>query len=156
MAVSKQFVLAGNATFTIELPVTASGYIKGEFRRSHYTFRVRKTEANENYPEAYFVKVLTGPDNESNYTYLGKLSPLSGAVVLTGKSKFTADSFPVRLLERTLSRVWADDHAAYEAHGYKTHHEGACGRCGRKLTVPASVESGIGPECAKLLQPRPF
>jgi hypothetical protein len=27
-------------------------------------------------------------------------------------------------------------------------HEGKCCRCGRKLTVPASIASGIGPECA--------
>jgi len=27
-------------------------------------------------------------------------------------------------------------------------HEGRCGRCGRLLTVPASVACGIGPECA--------
>jgi hypothetical protein len=27
------------------------------------------------------------------------------------------------------------------------HHEGRCGRCGRTLTVPESIESGFGPEC---------
>jgi hypothetical protein len=27
------------------------------------------------------------------------------------------------------------------------HHEGKCCRCGRKLTVPRSIELGIGPEC---------
>jgi hypothetical protein len=26
-------------------------------------------------------------------------------------------------------------------------HEGKCGRCNRKLTVPSSIESGFGPEC---------
>jgi hypothetical protein len=26
-------------------------------------------------------------------------------------------------------------------------HEGRCGRCGRRLTVPESIESGYGPEC---------
>jgi len=28
-------------------------------------------------------------------------------------------------------------------------HEGVCGKCGRKLTVPESIESGFGPECIK-------
>jgi hypothetical protein len=28
-------------------------------------------------------------------------------------------------------------------------HNGSCGRCGRKLTVPTSIKAGIGPECAK-------
>ena len=27
-------------------------------------------------------------------------------------------------------------------------HEGKCGACGRKLTVPDSIKSGIGPVCA--------
>ena len=32
------------------------------------------------------------------------------------------------------------------------YHEGVCGRCGRRLTVPESIESGIGPVCAGLLE----
>ena len=27
-------------------------------------------------------------------------------------------------------------------------HDGKCGRCGRKLTVPESIQSGLGPVCA--------
>lgn len=27
-------------------------------------------------------------------------------------------------------------------------YEGRCSRCGRKLTVPASIHHGLGPECA--------
>jgi hypothetical protein len=30
-------------------------------------------------------------------------------------------------------------------------HEGSCGRCGRRLTDPQSIERGFGPECAKVL-----
>lgn len=30
-------------------------------------------------------------------------------------------------------------------------HEGRCGRCGRKLTTPASVDTGFGPHCAVAL-----
>jgi hypothetical protein len=26
-------------------------------------------------------------------------------------------------------------------------HEGRCGKCGRALTVPESIESGLGPVC---------
>lgn len=143
MSVSKTFVIAGDATFTIELPVGAE--------RSHYTYRVQHVEKNDRWPESYFVKMLTGPDNESNYTYMGKLDPFTGQLQLTAKSAYAADTLPVRLLNRVLARVWSDDHAAYEQHGYVTHHEGRCGRCGRKLTVPSSVESGIGPECAKIM-----
>jgi hypothetical protein len=30
-------------------------------------------------------------------------------------------------------------------------HEGRCGRCGRKLTVPESIHNGYGPECIHLI-----
>ena len=140
MAINKAFVLAGDATFTVALP-----------DGGHYTYRVQHIKANDRWPESYFVKLLTGPDNESSYTYMGKLDPVSSLTHTTAKSAYRDDSLVVRLLNRVLARVWANDHAAYETHGYRTHHEGRCGRCGRKLTVPSSIESGIGPECARIM-----
>ena len=35
-------------------------------------------------------------------------------------------------------------------------HENICGHCGRKLTDPHSIASGIGPECAKKVVRREF
>lgn len=139
--VSKAFVTAGKATFTIELP-------PGVGDKPHYTYRVTRKEASLQFPETYFVALLSGPDNTSDYTYLGILIPSNGEVRTTRKSTYNAESFPVRLLSRVLARIWADDHNAYEQHGFQTHHVGKCGRCGRDLTVPSSVESGFGPECA--------
>ena len=43
-----------------------------------------------------------------------------------------------------LNRIEADK----PTDGFEFWHEGKCGRCGRKLTVPESIEAGIGPECA--------
>lgn len=143
MAVSKQFILAGKAIFTIQLPAGSD--------KPHYTFKVDKVEASVRWPEAWFVKMLAGPSNESDYVYVGKLQAGTGEVCLTGKSKVTADTFAFKLLNRVLARIWANDHASYEQHGYKTHHEGKCGRCARRLTVPESIESGFGPECVKLV-----
>jgi hypothetical protein len=141
MTVSREFVIAGNATFTVETP-----------DQGHRTYKVQKVDANDRWPESYFVKLLTGPDNTNDFTYLGKLDKATGEVKTTAKSKSLEGSYAHRLLNRILARVWANDHAAYEAHGYKTHHEGRCGRCGRVLTVPESVESGFGPECIQLIQ----
>ncbi len=145
MAVSKDFVLAGNATFTIEVPADfadANGY------QLHYTYKVQQPEATKEYPNpCHFIKLLTGPDNVSSYSYLGILDAKTGAVKLTAKSKLQADSVPVKLLGRILARVWADEHQLYEAHGFRTHHEGKCGCCGRKLTTPESLASGLGPIC---------
>ena len=32
--------------------------------------------------------------------------------------------------------------------GFDVHHEGKCGKCGRPLTVPESVKTGLGPICS--------
>ena len=136
--VGQDFVLAGKATFTIQTP-----------EGTHYTFRVDRKKASGSYPVAYFVSQLTGSDNESDYTYLGKLDPYTGQVIATRATNGREKSYAFALLNRVLARVWGDDHAAFEQFGFKLLHVGKCGRCGRTLTVPASIESGIGPECAK-------
>lgn len=146
--VGKDFVLAGDAVFTIEVPAE---FQKGDVK-PWYTYRVQRKEADGQYPEAFFVKLLTGPENTRDFTYLGKLDPYTSETKVTARSQFAQDSFPVRLLNRLLARVWSCDHDAYRKHGFKLHHEGRCGRCGRRLTVPSSVESGIGPECEKHLK----
>ena len=151
MAVSKEFILAGNAIFTIEIPVTA--VLNNDQQKEtlhHVTFKVERVEANENYAESYFVKMLTGPDNTKNYTYIGRLDVKRGQVNTTAKSKIPETSRRFRLLNRILALTWRGDYS-YEDHGFTTHHEGKCGKCGRKLTVPESIETGIGPKCAESL-----
>jgi hypothetical protein len=127
----KDFILGGNATFTVE-----NG--KGE----HYTFKVRKPK-----PEMpYFVGLLTGPDNVSNFTYLCIVHPDTGTIKLTEKSKLTANSIPVRVAAFAFRCVWGTQPLP---NGYKIRHDGKCGCCGRTLTTPESLDRGIGPECAK-------
>jgi hypothetical protein len=43
-----------------------------------------------------------------------------------------------------------EDHTGVLGRLLEVWHEGRCGRCGRALTVPESVERGIGPECWEL------
>jgi hypothetical protein len=144
MSISKEFILAGKAIFTVECNGSLSP-------KPHYTFKVRRKEATLQYPETVFVSLLTGSDNNSSYTYLGILNPDTGAIRLTAKSTYREDSYPVRLLNRILARIWNNEHAAYEAAGFATHHENRCCKCGKRLTTPASVTAGIGPECIKML-----
>ena len=143
--ITRDFILAGDATFTVETPAG-----------DHRTYRVQHQERSDRWAACWFVKLLTGPDNTSDYSYLGKLDEFTGQMRLTAKSKLGADAFAVKLLNRVLARIWADDHDAYQRHGFKVHHEGKCCRCGRRLTVPASVETGIGPECAKVMAAMTF
>jgi hypothetical protein len=36
--------------------------------------------------------------------------------------------------------------------GVEVWHVSRCGRCGRKLTDPSSIDSGFGPECAAMIR----
>lgn len=135
---TKDFITAGRAIFTVQ-----SGRTGG-----HITYRVSKKEGNGKYPTAWFVSVLTGPENTRNYTFLGLLCPETGRVRLTRKSGFQEDSQPTRVLRWALRIVWSNGSFP---DGYSLHHEGRCGKCGRVLTVPESCSIGIGPECLKSL-----
>lgn len=141
--VTKNFITAGNATFTLEIP---HDWAYSHNCKPHYTFKVRKKEGRDGQP-IFFVSILSGPDNESDYRYIGLLT-ISGQVRTTAKSALQSDSIPVRLLNRTLALIWNGDLTNLVEAGFKVHHEGRCGRCGRKLTVPESIETGLGPECA--------
>ena len=150
--IGKDFILAGDATFTIVSPPLGKGAKLDPAGRTHRTYRVEYSEPNNGYPEAFFVKTLTGPDNETHYSYVGILDPKTGEVRTTAKSKHWEGTTRLTLLRRVLYRVWRAEVGEIRKHGYDVLHSGKCGRCGRKLTVPSSVESGIGPECAKHLR----
>ena len=91
---SKEFILAGNALFTVQNPV-------GE----RYTFKINKKEATSKYRETYFVALLTGPDNTSDYTYTGMLNPVSFLAYPTKASKLPVNSTPFRVLEWILKLI---------------------------------------------------
>lgn len=146
MTITKEFITAGKATFTLEV---APAWAAANGTPSHWTFKVRGKDLDDGSgKKIYFVSLLAGPDNESSYAYLGVLNPETGEVRLTKASKFAETATVVRVLRRALARIWAGEQGAIEAAGFRLHHEGRCCRCGRLLTVPSSIESGIGPECA--------
>ena len=132
LANARQFILAGKAIFTL-VGINA-----------RYTFKVQRKEASDRYAETYFVQLLTGPENTTDYTYLGILDSQAGAVRLTRNSTFKDDSAPVVAIRWALARIWADKPLPAPA---QILHAGRCGRCGRLLTVPSSIASGFGPEC---------
>lgn len=132
-------ILAGDAIFTI---------------RSHtgnrYTYRITQADPNPNYPNskpASFVKVLTGPDNNSDYTYLGMITQQEPTVVRCTKAsaKSLVNGPSHKGLEWLLRQLMSGT-SAWRARA-ELFHEGRCCRCGRRLTTPESVERGLGPEC---------
>lgn len=133
--ITREFVTAGRAIFTVQNSVR------------HFTFkaaRPAKDRKNENAP--IFLSVMTGTDNESHYTYIGILDKRNGTVRFTKGSKLAQDDQRVKVLQFVLNIVWGRWNLPA---GYEIRHSGKCGRCGRTLTNPDSLDSGIGPECIK-------
>jgi hypothetical protein len=144
---NKDFLLAGSAIFTLEL---SQQFSEKWGLPLHYTYKISKKEATERFPETFFIALLTGPDNLTNYTYMG-IVKMNGDVKLTAKSQYKKDSWPYRLIVRALTCIFNDKQQDVLDAGFDLHHEGRCGRCSRVLTVPESILSGFGPECIKMI-----
>lgn len=127
------FILAGNATFTVENRQTGN----------RFTFKVRQPAPDK----PHFVSVLTGPDNEADYSFLGTI--FEGLRFRHGRRSRIAPTAPSsRAFDWLMRKLGA---RAPLPDQLNICHCGKCGRCGKKLTVPESVESGFGPECIKAI-----
>lgn len=130
------FMLAGNATVTLRSTSTGA----------RYTYRVRAAQDGA----VSFVALLGGQDNESDYRYLGYIRHgVSGAMYFHGgrKAKVGFDAPSAKAFAWSYGRLAKGE----MPQGLEVWHEGCCGRCGRKLTVPESIASGFGPECSRRL-----
>lgn len=128
IGLTKQFFFGGNATFTI----------KSEKTGDHRTFKFRQPK-----DKPCFAMLLSGPDNENDFTYIGLVNVETCELRLTKNSKRNDLSPDVVILRWFLTHLHTDGLLPNAT----VYHEGRCGCCGRKLTVPESIERGIGPEC---------
>ena len=138
---AREYLRAGRATVTLVSKKT----------KARFTYRVNTPEDRDTGKPAtdgtLMVSVLTNPDNVRGYAWLGRVSrdifwvgrknPKPGEIRKDAPSAVAFDWTWKKLLQGELPEsleIW---------------HEGRCGRCGRKLTVPSSVARGFGPECAE-------
>ncbi len=130
----KKFIFGGNSTFTV----------LNEKSNNRFTFKVIKPKG----VSVYFVKVLTGSDNISNYQFIGTYFPKGGKIFRhSRKSKITTDAQSVKVANWFFN-VYLKSRQRFPF--VKVYHEGKCGICGRKLTTPESIKIGIGPICNKV------
>jgi len=131
------FIFAGNATITL---------VSGRTGK-RYTYKVAKAKDSET---MFFLSAMTGPDNTSDFEYLGFIKRPYGSsqrgqsLLLAGKKGKPTDVRFKGFAYVLDAAYWGDMPA-----DAIVYHEGKCCRCGRKLTTPESISSGIGPECAK-------
>ena len=122
-----KFILGGKSTFTFLNPKT----------ENRFTFKVKKHKTDD----VYFISALTGPDT---YTFIGTI--LDKRYRHSHKSKISNGAQSVRVFEYILNKLQTNNLPDF----IEIWHSGSCGRCGRKLTTPESIERGFGPECIKL------
>ena len=137
-ALVREFVQAGNATFTLLSTKT----------EQRFTYRVRLPENGNG--TLFFVSLLTGSDNENSYSYIGTLraGPNGYRFEHGRKSKIAANALGVTAFAWFVGMVFQNQTIPASL---EVWHEGRCGRCNRKLTVPSSIERGIGPDCAEMM-----
>lgn len=120
-----------NGKVTIENPETGN----------HRTFSISTVQNKQSglYGKR-IVALLTGPNNEDDYTGFGFVTPQGDIKIWRKKSGNKIwHTYRDMLLN---SSKWIEK-------GVRYHVEGRCRVCNRTLTVPESIESGIGPVCAK-------
>ena len=127
------FITAGNSTFTI--------YSSKVNKR--YTYKIKVDKKNEN---RFFVKVLFGPDNITDYRFLGWFYNDDFILLLSIKCCVDERDFRFTMLKYFLQFLSNKDKLPDTCSFYPS---GRCGRCGRLLTTPESIERGLGPECAE-------
>jgi hypothetical protein len=149
----RTFMLAGDATLTLVSLKTGA----------RFTYRVRRlgsedrSEDSAPQKDIWFVSLLSGADNEGDYAYLGQIWPPRGYSAFTrerleyvhGKKSRVSQSAPSAQAFAWFARKVFIERILPDS--LECWHEGKCGRCGRKLTVPGSIARGIGPDCAEVM-----
>ena len=131
----KPYVLAGNATFTLQSGET----------NEHFTYKMVRDKNNA---DLYRVRLLSGDDNTSDYNYVGcyyrSTSHLHLLSIWRTKPSW-ANPPAIRAITYFLQHL---DNLPRNLYVY---HTGRCARCGRLLTTPDSLISGYGPQCREAL-----
>ena len=136
----RNYITAGRALVTV-LNTTTEG------RHTYKITAPGKTAEERAEAEICFVSVLTGPENTSHYTYIGTLIRKTGRFVTTKGSRLPSSDVRVMgfsWLTRNVDRL-----SKFE--NVEIRHHNHCGRCNRLLTVPESVDTGLGPVCSKAM-----
>jgi hypothetical protein len=128
-----RFMLAGNATVTLKSRTTGG----------RFTYRVRKSPDDA---ALFFVNLMNGPDNEGSYTYLGCIRVSNaGPIYWHGRRSKVSSTAPSAA---GFKWTWERLVKGRMPEQLEVWHEARCGRCHRKLTVPESIKTGMGPECS--------
>lgn len=103
---------------------------------NRFTYKVVKHKTDD----IYFINVLTSPDT---YTFFGTYR--NGQFKHSPKARISAEAQSVKVFQFVIAKLATNTLSNL----IEIYHDGRCGKCGKQLTVPESVETGFGPECYK-------
>jgi hypothetical protein len=133
-----RFILAGNSEFILHSTKTNEDF--------KYKIKKKESLANEN-SFVYFVSIIKGHDSiyaghltfdESDNTFKFKQG---------NKGQIQANDLTIRSLVFVLNKLIRNETVG----NLEVFHVGKCGKCGKKLTTPESILTGLGPQCCKKL-----
>jgi hypothetical protein len=128
----KHFIFAGNSTFTLRSVKTGR----------HFTFKISRADG-ENDDRPWFVKVLAGADNTTDYRFVGTIFPTDLGIIRQGRNGMNPTAPSAVAISWFIRNIGNS--------GVQFFHEDRCAHCGRKLTAPESIATGFGPDCAAKL-----
>lgn len=77
-------------------------------------YKFEHVEARNGYPENWFVRIHDG-----QWAFLGVLDTFTSEIRTTPKSCMGDGHYCFTLISRILARIWCNDEAAYQQHGYR-------------------------------------
>lgn len=123
----RNYILGGRGVVTLKSP---SGV--------HHTYAFHRPRNASEFPEdVLFVYAL---HDRSKLFYVGMIE--NGVFRLTRHSRFLPDTPIVKGAYYIMRMARQDIDTPMEL-----YHEGMCSVCGRPLTNPKSIKSGVGPKC---------
>jgi hypothetical protein len=134
----------GKALFTLE----------NKEKGTHITFKVKSPKKKRDQPEdtRYFdIEVKALNDGWHGMRYIGRLDRKLKQLKMSGKVE--KDHVGVQTLQ-WIMKNWKNLEKFEEDGKLGMYHLGICCKCGMPLTVPDSIENGIGPHCKKYREGR--
>ena len=127
----RDYMLGGHAKVTIVSKRTGA----------RYTYDIKRKELDDG-RFLHFVSVLVGPDNSSDYQFLGTIFGGQPRGFRHGAKSKIAQNAPS-------ASAFAWSWVNLDSDQIEVWHSGSCSRCGRVLTDPQSIARGLGPVCAE-------
>lgn len=141
---------------TAVAPVVDGTYTVAFSDGSHRTFRLNTLDeagaSRNSYPAgSQHISLLVGNDNENSFARIGIVANRQlihrWRSVQTYQGRVATDEQLSRMDEGVRVLLSADGNAQTSYGLAYAMASGRCCRCGRTLTVPASLHAGMGPEC---------